>query len=129
VQKNQNRSGLAASSHNVRHQRRGPVPLPEVVSSDVLATMLDEDLLVRFRALDDERMRVEASHADTRRWEEEVAYLRREQQMRRVRRDAHTAYVRKYEEEFNALEASLPAGDFDNSAFVYAATGGRPRWS
>jgi hypothetical protein len=130
VQKNQKRSGLAASANNVRHQaRRYPVPLPEVVSSDVLGTMLDEDLIVRLRVLDEHRNKVYEAHIDPRPWEEEIAYLRREQQVRRGRRDVHAAYVRKIEEEFNRIEAVLPAGDFDNSVFVYAATGGRPRWN
>jgi hypothetical protein len=92
--------------------------------------MLDEDLVVRFRALDDEKNRLyETGSVDPRPWEEEIAYLRREQQIRRIRREAHAEYVQKVDGELNRLEAYLPAGDFDNSAFVYAAQGGRPRFN
>jgi hypothetical protein len=100
-----------------------------MVSVDVLGAMLDEDIVVRLRVLEEDRAKVIEARGDTRPWEEEVAYVRREQQMRRVRRDSHSDYVRKATEEFDRLEASLPAGDFDNSAFVYAETGGHPRWS
>ena len=112
-----------------RSSRRYPVPLPEMVSVDVLGAMLDEDIVVRHRVLEEDRAKVIEARGDTRPWEEEVAYVRREQQMRRVRRDTHSEWVRKGTEEFDRLEASLPAGDFDNSAFVYAESGGRPRWS
>jgi hypothetical protein len=90
--------------------------------------MLDEDLMVRANALEDERRR-QCATVDVRPWEEEVAYVRREQQIRRVRRELHSEWMRRGDEEFNKREATLPAGDFDNSAFVYAATGGRPRWN
>ena len=128
MQKNRKRSE-GSLGYEGRPTRRYPVPTPEVVSSDVLGAMLDEDLVVRLRALDDDKGKVYESHLDTRPWEEEIAYIRREQQIRRTRRDTHSEYVRKAEDEFARIEASLPAGDFDNSAFVYAATGGRPRWN
>lgn len=98
---------------------------PEIVNIDVLGAMLDEDLIVRLRSLEDEK---ERTHLDARPWEEEIAYIRREQQLRRARREAHSEYVRACELEFARSEVGLPAGDFDNSAYVYAATGGRPRW-
>jgi hypothetical protein len=108
---------------------RYQVAAPEVVDIDVLSTMLDEDLLTRFKTLNDEVSRLyENGGADPRPWEEEIAYLRREQQVRRDRRDAHANYIAKEAYEFNRLEASLPAGDFDNSDFVYAAQGGRPKF-
>jgi hypothetical protein len=126
VQKTRNRSE-ASPSHN-RH--RSVVAQPEVVSSDVLGTMLDEDLIVRLRALEDDKGRVYEAYGDARPWEEEIAYIRREQQMRRVRRDTHADYMKKEADEFNRAEFGLPAGDFDNSVFVYAAQGGRtPRWN
>jgi hypothetical protein len=125
VQKSRKRSE-PSTSYAPRHRS---VSLPEMVTIDVLSTMLDEDLVVRLRALDDSRGQIYESHMDMRPWEEEIAYVRREQQIRRTRRDTHSDYVRKSEDEFNRLEAVLPAGDFDNSAFVYAASGGRPRWT
>jgi hypothetical protein len=122
-------SPTAAVSFRQQQQRRYPVPLPEVVSIDVLGTLLDEDLIVRLRALDDDRNKVIDARGDSRPWEEEIAYVRREQQMRRTRRENHQEFVRKEQKTFDDLEASLPPGDFDNSAFVYAANGGRPRWN
>jgi hypothetical protein len=128
LQKTRKRSDSPPSNLS-RSSRRYSASLPEVVSVDVLGTMLDEDLLIRFRALDDDRIKVTDAKGDPRPWEVEIAYLRREQQLRYVRRDAHAKYVRKEQEWFDQSEMGLPPGDFDNSAFVYAATGGRPRWN
>lgn len=91
--------------------------------------MLDDDLNVRFRALDDDRKQVIDDDGDTKLWDVELAYVRREQQLRRQRRDAHAVYLRNESTAFALEEFGLPAGDFDNSAYVYAATGGRPRWN
>lgn len=131
MQKTRNRSEASGGNVSYTSVRRSMVTRPEVVSTDVLETMLDEDLIAHFRALDSSmRLAYESSaQCDLRPWEEEIAYVRREQQVRRGRREAHTAYVQRTEREFNLAEMNLPPGDFDNSAFVYAASGGRPRWS
>jgi hypothetical protein len=129
VQKTRKRSDSTSSSLPSRPNRRQVVPLPEVVSIDVLGTLLDEDLIVRLRALDDDRNKAFEARLDTRPWETEVAYVRREQQMRRARRENHSAWIKREQEARDAEEATLPPGDFDNSAFVYAVTGGRPRWN
>lgn len=127
-QKNRKRS--EPSNYNTRPvQRYQNIALPEVITIDALGTMLDEDLIVRLRTLDEDKNKAYDSHVDARPWEEEIAYIRREQQLRRVRRDSHQEYVRKSELEFNLSERYLEAGDFDNSAFVYASSGGRPRWN
>lgn len=128
MQKSRKRSEVQNVTET-RSTRRNVLPLPDVANMDDLAVMLDEDLIGRLRSLEDMKNQAYEAHVDTRPWEEEIAYIRREQQIRRTRRDNHMDYVRKYEDEFNRSEASLPAGDFDNSAFVYAATGGRPRWN
>lgn len=116
------------SSTNNRSNRNQPTH-PEILDLDVLGTMLDEDLNHRLRTLEADLERVRNSCVDPRPWEEEIAYARREQQIRRVRRDAHIKYVHDTEVASARLEDSLPAGDFDNSAYVYAATGGRPKWN
>jgi len=126
VQKTRNRAD--ASNYNARPNRFA-VPQPDVVTIDTLGTMLDEDLIVRLRALEDEKNKVYEAHQDVRAWEEEIAYNRREQQIRRARRAAHQEYSRRAEGDAGVPEYTLPAGDFDNMAFVYAATGGRPRWN
>lgn len=105
---------------------------PDVVSIDVLGAMLDDDLVLRLRALENGHNEAFSdAYASLRPWEEEIAYVRREQHIRRSRRDAHSDYIKRSEEERAAdarREESLPAGDFDNSSFVNAASG-RPRWS
>ena len=105
-------------------------PSIDLIDIDTLGTMPDEDLVIRMRMLESDMNKVyDAGHVDARPWEEEIAYVRREQQIRRSRRDAFIRYEREVQSEFEALERSLPAGDFDNTAFVYAANGGRPRWN
>ena len=128
MQKNRNRVE-SSSAYETRPQRRSAVSLPEVVNVDDLGIMLDEDLIVRLRSLEDDKGKAYDLHLDTRPWEEEIAYVRREQQIRRIRRDSHADYLRKAEQEFVHSEVGLPAGDFDNYNFVHAATGGRPRWN
>ncbi len=96
---------------------------------DVLGAIDDKDLILRFQALDEDRLRAYEAGRDTRPWEEEIAYVRREQQIRRTRRDAHARLTAAAQAEYERIEAGLPQGDFDNSAFVYAAMGGRPRWN
>lgn len=127
MQKNRKRSE-ASSGYETRTRRSG-TPLPDVISIDELGVMLDEDLLARGRALEEARAKAFEERVDSRPWEEEIAYVRREQQIRRARRETHSEYVRKAEDEFARVEATLPAGDFDNTEFVYAATGGRPRYN
>jgi hypothetical protein len=102
---------------------------PDVIDIDTLGTMLDEDLVTRSRMLDEGKNQAFNSGHDSQPWEEEIAYVRREQHLRRLRRDAHTEWLRREQLAFVDAERGLPAGDFDNSIFVYAATGGRPRWN
>ena len=111
-------------------RRHGAISMPEVVDIDVLGSMQDDDLILRLRALEEDRSRALADgRYDTYPWEVEAAYVRREQQIRRARRDAHSEWSWRLKDEFERLEASLPNGDFDNTAFVYAAMGARTRWN
>jgi len=105
------------------------IPLPEQMNIDDLAVMLDEDLASRWRFMEEDRRRAFSLHMDTRPWEEEIAYIKREQQIRSLHRSAHVAWVDQVEREFALAELGLPPGDFDNSVYVYAATNGRPRWN
>lgn len=105
------------------------MPLPEVVSYDVIGNMVDEDLHVRLRAMEDDSRAVFEAGLDPRPWEEEIAYVKREQQIRRDRRERHARFVRDENFLFEKAEMNAPEGDFDNSPFVYAATGGRPKWN
>lgn len=127
VQKTSKRSTEPSGDYRPR-VKRGVTP-PDVINVDDIAVMKDEDLIVRLRTLEDDKNKAVDGCIDTRPWEEEIAYIRREQQIRRARRDAHLEFERYSEVEFNRTEAGLPPGDFDNLAFVYAATGGKPRWN
>jgi len=129
VQKTRKRSDTSTSTLPSRPRRSSAVPFPEIVSSDILATLDDSDLITRLRVLDDDRNKAFESRLETLPWETEIAYIRREQQMRRGRRENHQDFMRREQQDFERIEATLPPGDFDNSAFVYAATGGRPRWN
>ena len=107
-------------------RRQSAITLPETIDIDVLGSMQDEDLIHRLRALEEDRTRALADgRYDPRPWEVEVAYVRREQQIRRLRRDTHAEWAWRIKDEFDRLEASLPNRDDDNTAFVYAASGGR----
>lgn len=126
-----NRKQRNETTETATQRTYSAVNTPEVVSIDVLATMSDEDMIDHLRALEQGLDRAETNgRSDPRVWQEEIAYVRREQQVRRVRRETHAEFVRTAGVEFESDERHLPAGDFDNMAFVYAATGGRPtRWS
>lgn len=110
-------------------RRRNAVYLPEVIDSDALAVLQDNELALRYRALDDDRVRAQELGYSLQPWEVELAYVRREQQIRNERRITHTEISRREQQQFYASDAGLPSGDVDNFAFVFAATGGRPRWN
>lgn len=115
MQKNRKRS---PSPPQARSSRRYPVALPDVVSIDAMAALPDEELINRLRSLEEDRQKVLDAHLVARPWEEEVAYIRRELQIRRTRREAHDRYVRQLEREFAESEANLPVADLDNSHFL-----------
>ena len=58
---------------------------PEVYNMDDIGYMSDEAIYDRAGRLENERNRLVASGRDTYLWEVELAYLRREQQLRRER--------------------------------------------
>lgn len=98
-----------------------PVPVPEVINMDDLAVMLDDELYARLTALDADRNKVLDARLDASMWETETAYVRRELQLRRSRRDAHDTYLREQARLFAEEERDLPSADFDNIKFVMAA--------
>jgi len=112
VQKN--RKPVAPS----RPVRRFPVAIPEVVSMDVIAYMSDDDLVLRLRSLEEDMSRVFEARMDTTMWEVEIAYIRREQQLRYRRHPIHVAYMNRLSREFMESEIGLPVADLDNSAFT-----------
>lgn len=102
----------------VRTNRRYPTQQPEVINIDDLAVLTDEELNGLCYKLDSERQKVIDAYLDPRPWEEELAYIKREMQVRRARREAHDRYVRQLEREFAESEANLPVADLDNSRFT-----------
>ena len=98
--------------------RRMPAPIPDVTAIDVLGITPDEELINRLRSLEESRQKVLDAHLDARLWEEEVAYIRRELQIRRSRRDAHEVYMKKLEREYVDAERNLPVADLDNTNFL-----------
>lgn len=85
---------------------------------DALGAIPDEELINRLRGLEEDRNKVLDAHLDSRAWEEEVAYIRRELQIRRSRREAHDRYVRQLEQEYAESERNLPVADLDNTHFL-----------
>ena len=94
------------------------VTTPLQVNIDVLGGMSDEDLNNHIRSLHEGLDHMYETRGNNRPWEEEIAYARREQQIRRDRRAAHEAYMKQLEREFSVSEAGLPVADLDNSAFL-----------
>lgn len=115
VQKNRKQS---PSPSQARPSRRYPVAVPDIVNSDALGAINDEELINRLRGLEEDRQKVLDAHLDSRAWEEEVAYIRRELQIRRSRREAHDLYVRQLEREYADSERNLPVADLDNTHFL-----------
>lgn len=63
--------------------------IPQVINIDDIAVMTDEELNARASRYENERNRVR----DPQPWEVEIAYIRREQQIRKVRAQAHADWM------------------------------------
>ncbi len=118
MQQNWKRGAQAPSQARPVPSRRYSIAQPVLVDIDALGAMSDDELVTRYRALDDDRLKVINSGLDPRSWEEELAYSRREMQIRRSRREAHDQYVRQLEREYQSAEANLPVADLDNTHFL-----------
>jgi len=97
-----------------------PAVVPNIVSYDELAVMSDDDVIGRLRVLEDDRNKVLNASMDPRLWENELAYIKRELQIRRSRREAHDEYCYALEREYGTdqYEDDLPVADLDNSYFL-----------
>lgn len=123
-------SPTTASHHYARIPSREQraavqVPTPDVVTIDELSMLTDEELYGRQKMLGTARSGLLYGHNavtqdedDVRRWDEEIAYVAREIQIRHARRAAHVAYVRQCEIDFNLEEARAPVADLDNTGFL-----------
>lgn len=84
------------------------VESPEVYNMDDIGYMMDEALYDRVGRLDSERAKLVANGYDARLWEVEIAYVQREQGIRRSRSELHADYLRKF-------QTTIDDVDFGNS--------------
>lgn len=86
---------------------------------DDIAYMSDEELAALWRDLDESHQKIVCCNMDAMPWEVELAYLRREQLIRRERREAHEEYLKmlKSQPDFSC-DDNYPVADLDNSAFT-----------
>lgn len=105
-------------------QREQNLPVLEMMTFDQLGTVTDDELYERLRNLEANKDLIVQAHCNPRRWEEEICYVRREIQIRRNRREQHTAFVERTSREIannQAAEKHLPSADLDNTRFIVAA--------
>ena len=89
------------------------VTFPEIVSMDILAEMNDEDLVDRMKSLFREKDKLaKKTNMSLLPWEFEVAYVQRELQIRKVRREAHQEFLKKSGEVNNDQQK------FDADSFI-----------
>ena len=73
-----------------------PFPLPEVHNMDEIGYFVDELLHEKINKLEGERMRLLELKLEPTPWEVEIAYLRREQQIRKARSENHEKYQQNF---------------------------------
>lgn len=93
------------SKKNIKN--KGFVEAPEVLNMDDLGYMQDEMVDERAYRLENERNRILSSGRDAYLWEVELAYVRREQQLRKTRAEMHQDYLRKFNVENTNVEVDL----------------------
>lgn len=71
-----------------------PVAVPEVMNYDDIGYLSDETIFDRLSRLENDRAQVLSAGLDPYSWEVEIAYLRREQQIRSARLERHSHYVK-----------------------------------
>lgn len=69
---------------------------PEIYGMDDIGYMADEAIHDRANRLENERNRLVGQGRDPYLWEVEIAYLRREQQLRQTRAERHAEFVQKF---------------------------------
>jgi len=85
---------------------------PEVYNMDDIGYMSDEAIHDRGNRLENERNRLVSMGKDPYFWEVELAYLRREQQLRQTRADRHVEFVQTFG------KMNLENEDFEKAAEV-----------
>jgi hypothetical protein len=74
-------------------QPQYPVAAPDVLNVDDIAIMAEEEIYERIDSLEGDRGKVLEARYDATPWEVEIAWLRRELHVRRIRRDMHDSYL------------------------------------
>lgn len=100
-----------------RQQNNVNVNYPDLLDSDTLAYMTDEDLESRSDFLHSERRKATQSEIDLTPWEIELCYVQREMKIRSVRRIAHEKFL-KENPEINVFNQQIENEDFDNDTNV-----------
>lgn len=91
-------------------KRNTGVDLPDLANMDDLAVLSDEELAGRAARLETDRRRAASRGTDLRPWEEEVAYVRREQAIRKDRYDAHVAFLQGSMADVEPIDLEPEAG-------------------
>lgn len=69
---------------------------PEIYNSEDIGYMADEAIHDRANRLENERNRLMSMGKNTYLWEVELAYLRREQQLRQTRAERHVEFLKTF---------------------------------
>ena len=87
---------------------------PEVWNMDDLGYMPDETIDDRAQRLESERNRMVSMGKDAYLWEVEIAYIRREQQLRKTRSELHQEYLKKFNVDMSNAELDFGANASHN---------------
>lgn len=93
----------------------------DVLTTDELAILTDDELAENYRALLQERDAKQHRGYDLKLLEIEDCYFRREIQIRRKRKEAHEDWLsreREFDDASFVDEENLPNADFDNADYV-----------
>jgi len=81
------------SKKNVEYDRRQPNHVPPVFNMDDLGYSTDDELYSLANRLESERLQLLNRGVDTYNWEIEICYVRREQQLRKLRSERHSDWL------------------------------------
>lgn len=90
--KNKNNGAQDREDFQVKY----PMDLPQKTNMDDIGYMLDEAINDKLNRLEHDRSRLIDLKFDPKPWEIEIAYFRREQQLRKIRLEMHQNYTQKF---------------------------------
>jgi len=76
--------------------KKFPITVPEVNNMDDIGYFSDEFLYEKINKLETERLQLLELKLEPTPWEVELAYLRREQQIRKTRSEKHEVYSKEF---------------------------------